>query len=593
MAPVAPEVSSTPKSSPAKPLTIKSATPQKTGAARTPSPANTPRRRREDRDNLARFQLPLVWFRWLVYALSLAASFLSGAASQNRNALLALFVWTCVRTLEPVRLNASRIRTVLPLVIEFGVAGGIVVATGGWGSPNTLMMLPPLMVIASISGTFTGMSIALGTGVLITSTMKTEGVLLASDVETGVRWTGILLLVTLLVGTGVRIISQATKDQQLNSVRMQNLQDANTLLYDLQRIARRLPASLDLAEVLRATTAEFASTTGLTRVTVLLRDEGDAMWSVAETLGCSMPMSLDTAELPAGARTAISARTVVTGTSGTAALLTGGIPGTIETAVYAPLLARDQLIGVVIAEALYLDRWEPANFIASTLEEVARQLVGPAAVAIDNARWFGRIRSAAADNERIRIARDLHDRIGQSLALLGFEVDRITRVATDEVTKTELIGLRQQVTQATQEVRETLYDLRTGVNTDDKFADVLQEFLTRVENRSGITTSLESIDTGILPIHAVRELWQIAQEAIINAERHSKCETLKVRWRADATSAEIDIVDDGIGFQQGAGRKDSYGLRGLRERAAGIGAHVDVKSEPGAGTTIRVRLLET
>jgi two-component sensor histidine kinase len=544
------------------------------------------RRRREDKDTLTRFQRPLVWFRWVVYGLSLAASTFSGSANDNRVPLIALLVWTCIRTLEPVHLTHNRLRTVLPLLIEFGVAGGVVVTTGGWSSPNTLMLLPPLLVIASISGTVIAMTVSLATGIIITSTMTTNGVMLASDAETGVRWTGIMMLVTLLVGTGVRIITDAAKAQQLSSVRMQHLHEANTLLYDLQRIARRLPSSLDLAEVLRATVAEFSSTTGLSRVTVLLRDEGDELWSVAETLGCSMPMTLHTNELPVGARTAVSARTVVTGTSGSPALLNGGIPNNIDAAVYAPLLARDQLIGILIGESLLLDRWDPTSVVATTIEEIARQVVGPAAVAIDNARWFGRIRSAAADDE-------LHDRIGQTLALLGFEVDRITRVATDDVMKSELAGLRSQVKTATQEVRETLYDLRTEVSNDEGVATVLENFLGRIEVRSGIVTSLEAIDTGILPMRVARELWHIAQEAIVNAERHAECSHISVRWRADATSAELDIVDDGVGFAQGSGRQDSYGLRGLRERAAAIGAHVDVRSRPGVGTTIRVRLQET
>jgi hypothetical protein len=172
---------------------------QTKGVGTGSNPAATPRRRRDDKDTLARFQRPLVWFRWLVYGLSFAASILSGTETANRTALIALLIWTCIRTLEPIKLTRSRLRTTLPLLIEFGVAGGVVVSSGGWSSPNTLMLLPPLLVIASISGTVTAMVVSLATGAVITSTMTNNGVLLASDVETGVRWTGIMMLVTLLV----------------------------------------------------------------------------------------------------------------------------------------------------------------------------------------------------------------------------------------------------------------------------------------------------------------------------------------------------------------------------------------------------------
>jgi signal transduction histidine kinase len=261
--------------------------------------------------------------------------------------------------------------------------------------------------------------------------------------------------------------------------------------------------------------------------------------------------------------------------------------------VYAPLLARDQLIGLIAGE-IHRSDWaqDPEAALLGPIDEVASQLAGPAAVAIDNARWFGRIRSVAADDERVRIARDLHDRIGQSLALLGFEVDRITRTTNDPAIRSELSTLRSQVTDATQEVREALYDLRTDVSAETNIHEVLQTFLERVAQRSGIETELRSEGGGALPLRVSRELWHIAQEAIVNAERHAQCSHLSVRWRVDGPAAELDITDNGVGFAPGSGRADSYGLRGLRERAAGIGARVDVRSEIGNGTTVTVRLTD-
>ncbi len=557
---------------------------------RTARSQPVPRRRKEDRDQLARFQRPLVWFRWLVLCLSLSTSLLSNAIQSNRIPLLVLLIWTCIRSLEPVRTNGPRFRTLLPLVIEFAVSAGIVAATGGWSSSNALVVLPPLVVIACVGGTSSAMLLSLACGVVVTGSMGQQGVLQTSALEDGVRWTGTLMLVSLLVGTGFRLITEATNNQQITSQRMQQLHEANALLYDLQRIARRLPSSLDLAEVLRTTTAEFSATTGLSRVSVLLVDDDGTRWSVAETLGCSMPMSLQATELPSTVRAATNARTVLSVKRGATGMLTGGGNGELVSGVYAPLIARDQLIGLIAAETYVADRSDNETHVSVSIEEVAKQLSGPAAVAIDNARWFGRIRSVAADDERVRIARDLHDRIGQSLALLGFEVDRISRTTDDVAVRAELATLRSQVKDATKEVREALYDLRTEVSTDEGIADVLETFLERISERSGIETNLSATGTALLPLRVSRELWHIAQEAIVNAERHSRCTTISVRWRASGNSAELDVSDDGVGFAAGAGRNDSYGLRGLRERAAGIGANVDVKSAVGEGTTVRVRL---
>lgn len=82
-------------------------------------------------------------------------------------------------------------------------------------------------------------------------------------------------------------------------------------------------------------------------------------------------------------------------------------------------------------------------------------------------------------------------------------------------------------------------------------------------------------------------MWRIAQEAMTNIERHAKATRVRVTWRCDGERAAIRITDNGIGFETGrAGRLDSYGMLGMRERASSIGATLDVHSVPGQGTSI-------
>lgn len=85
-------------------------------------------------------------------------------------------------------------------------------------------------------------------------------------------------------------------------------------------------------------------------------------------------------------------------------------------------------------------------------------------------------------------------------------------------------------------------------------------------------------------------MWRIAQEAIVNVERHAGASRLDVVFRSDGTRAVLEVRDDGRGFALGAGRSDSYGMLGLRERASAIGARLDIDSAVGRGTVVRCRL---
>jgi signal transduction histidine kinase len=99
--------------------------------------------------------------------------------------------------------------------------------------------------------------------------------------------------------------------------------------------------------------------------------------------------------------------------------------------------------------------------------------------------------------------------------------------------------------------------------------------------------------TARLPLGVERELWRIAQEAITNVERHARATSVRVTWRSDGRSGLLEVSDDGQGLvATGAGRPDSYGILGMRERAAVIGATLEIDSAPGAGTTVRCRLKE-
>jgi signal transduction histidine kinase len=270
-------------------------------------------------------------------------------------------------------------------------------------------------------------------------------------------------------------------------------------------------------------------------------------------------------------------------------LLAGGGPGTSPSSasgLYAVLPARGSIIGL-----LSIEHGDAHHFTPRDVDLLAG-FVEPAALAIDNARWFGRLRTVGADEERTRIARDLHDRIGQSLAYLAFELDRIVenRERGEELAGS-LDQLRNDVRGVIGEVRDTLYDLRTDVSDELALGPLLENFSSRVAERSGLAIEVHCDQNARLPLLQEREMWRIAQEALVNVERHADASKARVVWRCNGRSAALEVLDNGKGFPSGkAGRFDSYGLLGMRERASSIGATVEVASTSGRGTRVRCLL---
>jgi signal transduction histidine kinase len=318
---------------------------------------------------------------------------------------------------------------------------------------------------------------------------------------------------------------------------------------------------------------------------VLLYDETDSQWSVVRREGTRLPPKLPSNALPPPLARAVSLHSSVDEPN----LLSQGGPGLaprMYSGLYTPLPARGSIIGVVSIE-----HGEPGHFKPRDLE-LLNGFAEPAALAIDNARWFARLRTVGADEERTRIARDLHDRIGQSLAYLAFELDRIVKNdgRGDDV-GAALEQLRSDVRGVIREVRDTLYDLRTDVSESIDMLTVLDQFLKRVRDRSPLEVTLRSDESGRLPILQEREMFRIAQEAVVNVERHAGANHITVTWRCDGHTAYLEIADDGGGFPIGtAGRLDSYGIMGMRERASSIGASLDITSSPGVGTRVRCEL---
>ena len=514
---------------------------------------------------------PIAAIRWgaIAVGFSLAAS--SGAdvrvLAPAGVVLAAYAAWRAARPI-PYR---DDLRTTALVLLEVGLHVLVLEATGYWSSPYVFSLITAIVV----AGFSRGFAFALRVSLVSIAAVGLPYHLTTDDgIDQALRRTGQagvqLVLVAVVAGYARRVMGEAEERHSVALDRLGRLAEANTLLYSLHQVAQALPASLDLEEALDSTLERLRSFYDPSAAAVFLPDESTSGWLVARQHGTRLPAYLEADALPPNARAATHSPSTVVDATG--------------SGLHAPLRARGQLVGVLAVE-----HGDAGHFSAGDVS-LLDGFTETAALAIDNARWFSRLRTVGADEERMRIARELHDRVGQSLAYLAFEMDRLRSCGEADL-RTGVDALRSDVRTVLGEVRETLYDLRTDVSEEADVAQTITPFLERVERRSGMVAVLEDTSTGRLSLLQERELWRIAQEAVTNAERHSGGTTVWVRWACDGVQATLEVADDGDGFEtRKAGRMDSYGILGMRERAAGVGATLSVESTPGQGTTVRCSL---
>jgi signal transduction histidine kinase len=488
------------------------------------------------------------------------------------------------RTVTPIRYYDDSVRSLIAVYGDVALCLGIVVVTDYWDSPYIFSLITSVMLAGFARGFAFAIRCAIAS-VLAVAIPLVEIDGWRASLEQSAQWGGELLLVALIAGYARRIYQESQQQTTEALGRLQRLSEANDLLSELHRVAQVLPASLDLSETIGATAARVRELVEPDVVAIMLRDEATSSWSVALAEGVRLPRVVPDAELPAPLRRALTASVAVLvddlATKGP------GLSSSSRTGLYAALRARDRVVGIVAAERRGASSMTQRDL--GLLDGVAEQ----AALAIDNARWFGSLRRVGADEERTRIARELHDRVGQSLAYLAFELDRITNRSREGPVSDDLETLQGEVRQVIGEVRETLYDLRTDVSEGQDLVSTLNTYLHRVRQRRGLDVTFVNDATARLPLGVERELWRIAQEAITNVERHARASCVRVSWASDGRSGLLEVTDDGQGLvATGAGRPDSYGILGMRERAAVIGALLEIESAPGTGTTVRCRVKE-
>jgi PAS domain S-box-containing protein len=211
------------------------------------------------------------------------------------------------------------------------------------------------------------------------------------------------------------------------------------------------------------------------------------------------------------------------------------------------------------------------------------------AAAVERARTEQRL-DEVRDEERRRLARDLHDEALQSLTYAIALTQGGSRAPDQDETSAALLAALQHVGR---QLRAAIYDLRLASQEDRPFPDLLEELVALHSSTAGDADIRLEIGAGVAPRTLGKrgtELLRIAGEALTNARRHSGARNVRVVASGTADHLAVEIVDDGEGFRVAPLAPTQTGIKGMNERAGLLGGELSINSELGAGTTVRVRV---
>jgi len=201
----------------------------------------------------------------------------------------------------------------------------------------------------------------------------------------------------------------------------------------------------------------------------------------------------------------------------------------------------------------------------------------------------------AQEDERRRIAREMHDQFGEQLTTLSLRIGALKEASSDRPDlRGQVDALEAVAQQIDRDVDQLVWALRPTALDDlglrAALANYVQDWSTRVQIAAELHTS--GLLDERLPSEAETALYRIAQEALTNVARHSRARNVEVILERRPDCVLLVVEDDGVGFDPGeAGTsKQGFGLQSMQERALLVGATLEIESSVGAGTTILVRM---
>lgn len=212
------------------------------------------------------------------------------------------------------------------------------------------------------------------------------------------------------------------------------------------------------------------------------------------------------------------------------------------------------------------------------------------------------VQTAAAGEERTRLAREMHDSLNKTLQGVVLSATALQGWAVRDPARVSVLaqGVAEASREAAAQARELISDLR-GDRLDTPLGEAIRDYLLAWSQRTGVEAEMRghSLDEVVETVGwspGVRyEIFAILKEALANVERHAAGANIAVRIRDDGDAVSVTLSDDGVGFARPVSyadlaREGHYGIVGMAERAERIGGQFDLRSWPGRGTSIEIRV---
>ncbi|OJX46215.1 MAG: hypothetical protein BGO78_04860 [Chloroflexi bacterium 44-23] len=264
-----------------------------------------------------------------------------------------------------------------------------------------------------------------------------------------------------------------------------------------------------------------------------------------------------------------------------------------------PLIVNGETIGL-----FSLDKAIP-NFFTERHAQLAFALAKHASLAIANAVLFSKVQKAhqelqglsaqvikIQENERLRIARELHDHTGQALLALRAELQVLRKDISpnDKEVQKRINYLDRIVLEVSEGMEQLAFDLRPPTLSDFGLVTALKQYIEDFEKRMGIkAVFVHNKDFKRLPENIELTSYRIVQEALTNIAKHAKADIVDITLNYHEGSVYLVIKDNGNGFVSDSATK-GYGLVGIRERLNQVGGNLEIKSQIDLGTEIVVRI---